>query len=118
MIILIELGLLLVSLAVPFVWLIYLKDSEGWKYNLLRALYGDISGLILIHSTFNASITTLMESPDYSLPSFISFFFIIPVFLDVYKTEKQREQLKKLLFYFTLGLGLLVYLRTVLWQIS
>lgn len=119
MIIWILLGLLLFSLVLPFIWLIKLFfDNSEWKYNLLRALYGNISGLILIGATWTGHQYILTESPDFSLPSYLSFLFLLPVVLDIYKTEKQNKQLKRLLFYSALGLGIIFNLLSVLWQLS
>lgn len=98
----------LIPLAIPFVWLVKLfLDNGEWKYNILRALYGDISGLIVLGAMFSG-YQRLSGPPDPRPPLYLSFLFLLPVVLDMYGVQEQTKQLKRMVFYFALGLTVIV----------
>jgi hypothetical protein len=112
------LWILLASFLAPFVSLLRLSyDSRSWKHDLLRALYGDISGLIIFAALYKGYQSIGIHPPDLRLSTYLSFLFLIPVVLDVYKSGSEKNQLRSLLFYPALGFGVILNLLFALLQV-
>ena len=84
----------------------------------MRTFYGNIAGLILIATIYSGHQFILTSSPDFTSSSYLSVLFLIPVAVDLYRTEGQSMQLKKLPFYSTIGLGIFLYVISVIQQAS
>jgi hypothetical protein len=109
---------LLASFLAPFVSLLRLSyDSRSWKHDLLRALYGDISGLIIFAAFVKGYSGLAINPSDLRLSSYLSLLFLIPVVLDVYKSGSEKNQLRSLLFYPALGFSVILNLLFVLLQV-
>lgn len=112
-------GSILVSLILPLICLIKsYHDSGKWKYNLLRAIYGNLSGIILVGAVHRGVMSIGTQSYDFTLFFYLSFLLLIPVFVDVHKVKGQNQQLKTLCFYIGLLLAVLFFLYAILWELS
>jgi hypothetical protein len=98
----------LIPLVIPFVWVVKIfLDNREWKCNILRASYGDISGIIVWGAIWSG-YQRLSGPPDPRPPLYLSFLFLLPVVLDVYRAQEQAKQLKRIVFYLALGLTVIV----------
>jgi hypothetical protein len=84
--------LLILTLIFPVAHLVRIyQDTKTWRYNLLRVLLGDLSGLIILGSIYVGHQSIGTESPS-KVPSLaLSLVVIIFILFDLYRAEDRGE---------------------------
>ncbi len=111
--------LLILSLILPAVQLVrFYRETEEWKRNLLRVIYGDLSGLILLGTTYVGYQHLGTGSPSIVQPLAISFGLLILALIDLYRAEDRGEELGRAVFYSALFLAVILQLLAGLINLS
>lgn len=92
--------LVILTLILPVFQLVRIYRATGkWKYNLLRVLYGDLSGLIILGTVYAGYQHIGTASPSIIPTLGISIAVLVGVILDLYRAGHRKEEVKRAVFY-------------------
>lgn len=99
------------TLILPAVQLVRIyRATKTWRYNLLRVLFGDLSGLVILGTTYTGYQHLGTGSPNIVPPLAYSFGLLILALIDLYRAEDKGEELGRAVFYSATFLAVILQL--------